>query len=76
MSQEIAIHEHLKAGNHLTPLEALRLFNCWSLSSRIADLNRKGAGIHSKLVKANGKQYAEYFLEFPVDKKGQRLLYA
>jgi hypothetical protein len=75
MSQEKSILEYLQAGNRLTPLEALSRFNCWALSSRIADLNRKGAGIQTKMVSANGKSFAQYFIEFPVDQKGQRLMY-
>ena len=76
MSQENKILEYLRSGNRLTPMDALRLFNCWALSSRVSDLNKHGAGIKSKLVKGNGKVYAEYYIEFPVDQKGQRLLYA
>ena len=63
MSQEKLILEYLRDGNTLTPLSALRLFNCWALSSRISDLNKHGAGIKSKLIRGNGKVYAEYYLD-------------
>jgi hypothetical protein len=61
MSQNQAILKHLKKGRSLTPLQALRLFNCWALSSRIAELrNRDGVDIHAEIVHRNDKRYAEY----------------
>ena len=62
MSQNQAIAKHLKAGKSLTPLQALAKFNTWSLSSRIADLNREGMGIKMKLVEKNGKRFGMYFI--------------
>lgn len=63
MSQSDQILEYLKAGNSLTPMDALNLFNCWSLSSRVADLNKPEKIIGSQMVKdeKTGKRYARYF---------------
>ena len=63
MTQEQAILEHLRAGNSLSPMEALKLCNCWALSSRISDLHKKKHNIKSVMEKGeNGKVYARYFL--------------
>ena len=62
-SQESLILNYLRAGNSISPMEALRLFNCWALSSRIADLNRDGAGIKKKMIAGdNHKHFAKYYL--------------
>ncbi len=62
MTQNQAILKHLKSGKALTPLQALRLFNCWALSSRISNLKADGYPIKSEIVNANGKHYAKYSL--------------
>ena len=62
-SQNQMILSHLQSGKKLTKLEALQLFNCWSLSSRISDLNKMGHKIHSETVRIkSGKHIAEYSL--------------
>ncbi len=64
MSQEKMIVEYLKQGKKLTRLDALHLFGCLSLNSRVSDLNNhKGYGIKSEMVKRNGKMVAEYSLD-------------
>jgi len=60
MSQEDMILQHLRSGRTITPLEALRLYNCLRLGARIYDLRRKGYPIHEELVDGNGKHYAQY----------------
>jgi hypothetical protein len=63
-SQNYEILEYMKAGNSIAPLEALKLFNCWALSSRISDLHKLGYNIISVIKKGeNGKRYARYHLE-------------
>lgn len=62
MTQTEAIFNHLKQGNSLTPLEALRLFNCLRLSGRIKDLRDLGHNIITENEKNNGKVYARYRL--------------
>lgn len=62
MSQNDRIAAYLKKGNSLTPLTALKKFDCWALSSRIANLNARGMNIKAELVKKNGKQFAKYSL--------------
>jgi len=62
MSQAKLIHNHLKAGKSITPLAALRLFNCFRLSGRIYDLKAEGVPIKSELITRNGKTFARYSL--------------
>uniref|UniRef100_A0A6M3JYZ5 Putative DNA binding, helix-turn-helix domain containing protein n=1 Tax=viral metagenome TaxID=1070528 RepID=A0A6M3JYZ5_9ZZZZ len=64
VSQERGILQYLQAGGTLTPMDGLRLFNCWALSSRISDLNKKGFNIQARMETGeNGKTYARYFME-------------
>lgn len=60
-SQNERILEYMLKGGSLTPLQALKRFNCWALSSRISDLRRLGKyNIKSELVKRNGKYVSRY----------------
>lgn len=54
----------LPYGRSITPMQALRKFNCWALSSRISNLKRMRFPIQSKLIhdKKTGKTFAKYFL--------------
>ena len=64
ISQTDQILNYLQAGNVLTPLEALRKFNCLRLGARIYDLRQKGYVINSLMIKddKSGKRYARYSL--------------
>ena len=62
MTQNQRIAKHLKAGKSLTPLQALAKFDCWALSSRIANLNAQGMGVKMKLVEKNGKRFGMYYI--------------
>jgi hypothetical protein len=60
MSQNKKIEKFLKQGRSLTPMLALKLFNCWALSSRISELNKKGLNIKSEMIERDGKRFARY----------------
>lgn len=66
-TQTKAIYQHLKAGNRLTPLRALKLFGCLRLAARIHDI-RKGNGVKQTWVKreltpvGEGKHVATYYI--------------
>lgn len=62
MTQNEMILAHLKKGQPLTSLEALNLFNCFRLPSRIHNLKMEGHNIMSQLVERNGKFVAKYFI--------------
>lgn len=61
-SQTKQIEAHLKAGNKLTAIDALRRFNSLRLSGRIYELKKAGLPVNSRMVKVNGKRIAEYSL--------------
>lgn len=66
-SQARRILEYLQEGKSITPIDALRMFNCFRLSARIADLRGEGYTIATSIeVKEypNGdkKRYARYWL--------------
>ena len=62
-SQNGKILAWLQEGNKITALEALQLFGCLRLASRIHDLRERGHNIQKEMViKTNGKRVAEYSL--------------
>ena len=57
------IAAHLEGGNTITALEALNLFGCFRLASRIHDLRVQGYDIIVDRIKTNtGKTVAQYRL--------------
>ena len=67
MSQNARILNHLKSGNKLTPLAALRQFGCLRLAARIYDLRNKGWDIMERRVNRGTSRVSEYYLN-----KGKR----
>lgn len=63
MSQNQRILNYLKKGKSLTPLQALRLFDCWALSSRISNLKDEGHNIKTEIIRTKDKHFARYSLE-------------
>jgi len=66
-TQESQILYYMRHNGVITPLDALRLFGCMRLASRVADLRKKGYTIITTPItvqKANGKwtQVAGYSL--------------
>lgn len=63
-TQNEKIKEYLENGHKLTPLEALNLFGCFRLASRVSDLKKQGMKIETEIVTDNstGKRYAVYYL--------------
>ena len=63
-TQNEKIKKYLGAGNTLTPMEALNLFGCFRLATRIFELKKQGLNIDSEMVEdvATGKRYAKYRL--------------
>ena len=74
-SQNKQIKEYLDHGNKITSLDALEMFGCMRLASRINDLKKQGMGIGSKTVVApNGKRYSQYYALSPEGNKNQMSL--
>ena len=63
-SQCNAILAYLQNGNAITGIEALRLFGCFRLPSRIHDLKQRGVKFTKKYITTNnGKRVMEYALD-------------
>jgi len=61
-SQTTAIKSDLLKGRKITPLDALRKYGCLRLSARINNLRDAGMHIVTRIVRKNGKNFAEYSL--------------
>lgn len=61
LAQKKKIAVYLLAGNTLTQMDALRMFGCFRLASRINDLRNEGYDIATeRVVTSNGKRVARY----------------
>lgn len=62
-SQNRLLLRHLQMGGTITGIEALNLYGCFRLPSRINDLRKKGVAIISKFITTpSGKRVKEYRL--------------
>ena len=61
-TQNRLILSHLKRGRGLTSLQAIDMFGCMRLASRIDELRNQGHQIHTEMVKRGNKRYAKYWL--------------
>lgn len=53
----------LREGKKITPLQALNLFGCMRLASRICDLRERGMNIGTRRIQVpSGKRVCEYYL--------------
>lgn len=77
-TQAAQILAHLRAGNSITPMEALDLFGCFRLGARIYDLKAEGHDIITEFETDGEKRWAKYSLaRRPVmqcDHQGQGML--
>jgi hypothetical protein len=63
-TQRKQIKDYLLAGNTITALDALRLFNSFRLSAHIFVLkNDYGMDIETEMVYEDKKRYAKYYLK-------------
>lgn len=63
-SQNDCILQHLLAGESLTPLGALELFDCLRLGGRIHELRELGYAIETEIIELpNKKRIAQYSLK-------------
>ena len=61
-SQNKAIKAHLKKGNSITAMQALKQFGCFRLAARIKDLKDSGMVIDKAMIaNKEGKHYALYW---------------
>lgn len=71
MTQNENILKHLRT-QPITPIDALNLYGCFRLASRISELKIAGYDIKQTMIKRNNKCFAEYTLT-PTEKQ-MRLL--
>ena len=64
ISQNDSILAYMQSGNRITPIEALNLFKCFRLTSRICGLRQRGFEIKKEFVKVNsGKKVMSYWID-------------
>ena len=68
-SQNKQILGYLQTGRTLSSLQALTLFRCMRLASRINDLRRDGHEIVTDIIYQDDKHWASYKLIKPIKKK-------
>lgn len=64
-SQNKRIFAHMMDGNRITSLEALQLFGCMRLASRISDIRRNHPEVNIKVERietATKKKVAQYYV--------------
>lgn len=62
-TQTAQILAHLKKGRSITPIDALRDFQCFRLGARVWDLKKEGHNIVKEMVEVpSGKRVASYTL--------------
>lgn len=61
-SQTELIRKHLESGKTITPLEALRRYDCLRLGARIYDLKQDGLPVKTEIKRNGRKRFAEYSL--------------
>ena len=67
-SQVREIVEYMAAGNKIDPIKALNMFGCLRLAARIADIQRHGYPVQSRMVvkvhpNGSAKKYKEYWFD-------------
>ena len=59
-TQKYKILHHMFTIGAITGLDALRLYGCFRLPARIADIKRAGLIVYKRTLNINGKRIAEY----------------
>ncbi len=63
LSQTRAILSYLKSGHRLTQLQAIDMFGCMRLPSRIHDIEKLGIVVNRQFIKLlSGKRVKEYWI--------------
>ena len=76
-TQSDKILDYLQAGHSLNAMDALSLFQCFRLASRISDLRRQGHNIQSEFIRVpSGKKVKKYWLAEEPAPDEQSELYA
>jgi hypothetical protein len=60
VTQTDLILDYMRKGNSITSMEALNMFGCFRLASRISELKQHGIDIEVTTTHSGGKHYASY----------------
>lgn len=63
VTQKLETLIYLQRYGSITPMDALKEFNCFRLGARIWDLRREGHDIFTEYETKRGKTYARYRLK-------------
>lgn len=66
-TQAAIIKAHLMTGQTIDIWQSIHEYHITALSQRIGSLKRKGLPVKSVMVKENGKRFARYWLDNPVN---------
>ena len=62
-SQNAQILDALKAGEAISPQDALQRFGCFRLAARIGELRNAGYQIDTEMERSNGARFARYRMD-------------
>lgn len=63
VSQTKILMEHLRRGEKITAMDALRICGCWRLSARVWDMRHlHGLNVKTANIRINNKNIAQYSL--------------
>lgn len=60
MTQVNLILDYMRKGNSITSIQALEMFGCFRLASRISEIKKQGVGIKTSMIHNGDKHYASY----------------
>lgn len=60
LTQTQAIQKHLQDGNSITEMEALNMFGCFRLASRIYDIKQNWVKVVKEMIGKRGASFASY----------------
>ena len=61
-TQAQKILSHLKRGWKITQSDAFHKYGCWRLASRINEIRNLGFDVRTRMIKREGKKFAQYQL--------------
>lgn len=70
MSQTSQIADYLRAGNPITPLEALSLCGCSRLAARVAELKKAGMKIEKEMVEVTTRAGSSWVARYSLNRDG------
>ena len=73
MSQNEQILAYLKSGKAITSMDALKMYGCFRLASRVNDLRNEGWEIRTSMIGSKMKRFAAYWMPLSQRTKGEKI---